>query len=55
MSKEDNSQNKSRRSFLKASAATGVIASSPMFFTKGAYAAEDFRNAPIRWKYYTRI
>ena len=38
---------KSRRSFLKTSTAAGIAAAStPMFFTKGAYAAEDFRNNP---------
>ncbi len=39
-------KNNTRRDFLKATAATGVVASSPMFFVKGAYAAENFRNAP---------
>ena len=38
---------KGRRSFLKTTTAAGVAAAStPMFFTKGAYAAEDFRNNP---------
>jgi len=46
MSKKINTQNESRRDFLKASAATGIAASVPMIFTKGAYAAENFRNNP---------
>ena len=38
---------KSRRSFLKTTTAAGIAAAStPMFFTKGAYAADDFRNNP---------
>ncbi len=45
MSKKNNPQQQ-RRDFLKASAATGIAASTPMFFTKGAYAAEKFRNDP---------
>ncbi len=48
MTKKDNSTNSSRRGFLKASAATGVVASAPMFFVKDGYAASDmnFRNNP---------
>ena len=48
MTKKDNSTNTSRRGFLKASAATGVVASAPMFFVKDGYAASDmnFRNNP---------
>jgi len=45
MSKKDNSQQQ-RRDFLKATAATGVAASVPLIFSKGAYAAENFRNNP---------
>ena len=50
MTKKDNSTNPSRRGFLKASAATGVVASAPMFFVKDGYAAShggmNFRNNP---------
>jgi len=45
MSKKDNASQQ-RRGFLKATAATGVAASVPLIFTKGAYAAEKFRNDP---------
>lgn len=39
--------NESRRDFLKATAATGVAASAPMFFIKDSYAAEmKYRNTP---------
>ncbi len=39
--------NESRRDFLKATAATGVAASAPMFFIKDSYAADKvFRNTP---------
>mgnify|MGYP002639856217 CR=1 FL=1 len=49
MSKKENISNQSRRSFLKATAATGIAASTPMFFIKDGYAAAHgmkFRNAP---------
>ena len=50
MSTKDKSQDKSRRDFLKATAATGIAASSPMFFVKDSYAAAHaampFRNNP---------
>ncbi len=45
MSKKQTTQQQ-RRDFLKASAATGVAASVPLIFSKGAYAAEKFRNDP---------
>ena len=40
--------NKSRRTFLKTAAASSAAAMAPasMFYVKGAYAAEDFRNNP---------
>ena len=39
--------NESRRDFLKTTAATGIAASSPMFFIKDSFAADKkFRNAP---------
>jgi ABC-type branched-subunit amino acid transport system substrate-binding protein len=44
-----NDTNKSRRSFLKTAGVAGIAAAapaSPMFFTKDAYAADDFRNNP---------
>ena len=49
MSKKDNISNESRRDFLKATAATGVAATAPMFFVKDSYAmshGKEFRNAP---------
>jgi ABC-type branched-subunit amino acid transport system substrate-binding protein len=49
MSNKDKTTRESRRDFLKATAATGVAASSPMFFIKDSYAAAhgmEFRNAP---------
>ncbi|MBL7000896.1 MAG: substrate-binding protein [Gammaproteobacteria bacterium] len=49
MSTKDKSQDESRRDFLKATAATGIVASSPMFFVKDAYAGSHsmpFRNNP---------
>ena len=48
MTKKDNSTNTSRRGFLKTTAATGVVASAPMFFVKDGFAASDknFRNNP---------
>ncbi len=53
MTKKD-STNSSRRGFLKATAATGVAASAPMFFIKGAHAGShggmNFRNNPGKAK-----
>lgn len=49
MSNKDKSTSESRRDFLKATAATGVAASSPMFFIKDGYAMSHgmkFRNSP---------
>ncbi len=46
MKKNDQTPHLDRRGFMKKTAAAGVVASSPMFFMKGAYAAKDFRNDP---------
>ena len=54
MSKNDKTQNESRRDFLKTTAATGVAATAPMFFIKDSYAAAHaslpFRNNPGKAK-----
>ncbi|RTZ66451.1 MAG: branched-chain amino acid ABC transporter substrate-binding protein [Aquificaceae bacterium] len=47
MDKKNNISNLTRRGFLKASAATGVALSAPLFFMQGAYAeGKKFRNDP---------
>ena len=46
MSDDKKTSELSRRGFIKVSAAAVAAASSPMFFTKGAWAANDFRNNP---------
>ena len=46
MKKNDKTPQLDRRGFIKTAGAAGVVASSPMFFMKGAYAADDFRNNP---------
>ena len=39
-----------RRRFLKLAGASAIAASFPMFYTRGAWAAESFRNDPARGK-----
>jgi len=46
MSDDKKTSELSRRGFIKVSAAAMAAASSPMFFTKGAWAANEFRNNP---------
>lgn len=49
MKKNDQTPHLDRRGFMKTAGAAGVVASSPMFFVKGAYAAahgKEFRNDP---------
>jgi ABC-type branched-subunit amino acid transport system substrate-binding protein len=53
MSKRDKTQSESRRDFLKATAATGIAASAPMFFIKDSFADSHgmkFRNNPGKAK-----
>ncbi|MEH6456687.1 MAG: substrate-binding protein [Cocleimonas sp.] len=46
MKKNDQTPSLNRRGFIKTAGAAGVVASAPMIFMKGAYAAKDFRNDP---------
>lgn len=46
MKKNKQTSHLDRRGFIKTAGAAGIVASSPMFFMKGAYAAKDFRNDP---------
>ena len=46
MKKNDQTPSLDRRGFMKTAGAAGVVASAPMIFMKGAYAAKDFRNDP---------
>jgi len=46
MKKNNQTPSLDRRGFIKTASAAGVVASAPMIFMKGAYAAKDFRNDP---------